>query len=76
METFYLDPFPFCLDESCKTKTSPFILELIGLNDESFNKLYLRTLCRSYAVGNNSVKMCKGREGKSCDQCFKVNKLF
>jgi hypothetical protein len=33
-------------------------------------------MCRSYAINNRSVKMCKGRPGFNCTRCFTVEKML
>lgn len=58
---YHKEPFPPCLNGDCNIKTSPFICNEISKGDSAFKALFERTLCRSYANGSTSVKICKGR---------------
>ena len=45
-------------------------------HDPEFNKLFVNTLCRSYATFNNFVKVCKGKPGFDCNRVFAVTKML
>jgi hypothetical protein len=60
----------------CPNKiTYTICLALSGM-DEEINRLFYESLCRSYALSNKTVKMCQGRPGTKCTQCFTIISLL
>ena len=69
----YQDPFPPCLNDECGIRISYNIIEELCKDDSKFENLFAKTVCRSYAQLNKTVKVCWGTD---CTNCFFIKKPF
>lgn len=76
LKSYYTDPFPPCINDCCPIKISPKICFELGTVDPELKKSFETVLCRSYSTYNDSVKICKGMEGKDCQRVFRINKML
>ena len=70
LREYYREPLPPCMNGDCLVKMSDTLCNLVSDTNQELKAKFVEVLCRSYANLSTSVKMCKGKQGTSCQKCF------